>query len=289
MSKQAIDAVPAQPPRYGLLVAASVIADETRWEIGGVAWSPEGCNGGGVMTVDCGSTEQLVIDNNPANAEADPFGVWAGDKCSTFGFKARDYEGRARRLLAATESFHIAHELWTGDLSVAEGLDNEPLASAGADTVTAAASAVDVVTAFGLLDGALAACGAGRRGMLHVTPQVLLHARSQYLVELSGQQWITPLGTIVVADAGYDGSGPNGENPGTTQWAYATSMVQVRLSPIDVVPGSFADAVARAQAVDRSVNTVELRAERLALVQWDACCHFAAQIDLDVPLTGGVS
>lgn len=294
MAKQAITAVPAVPPRYGLLIAADVIEDDVRWQQG-VEWAPEQCgdNRGSTVTECEGNTDMIFADpnnpaGNPAMAEADPFMVWAYDRCSSIGWEARDYEGRARRALAATESAAIAKEFWTGDLSQAHGLDNTWLASLGADTLTAAASPVDPVHALALLEGALAACGGGRRGMIHVTPQVLIHLRSAYAVDQAGQQIVTPLGTVVVADAGYDGSGPNGEAPGATQWAYATSTVQVRLAPVDV-PGTLAGARRYAQQMRRDINLIEVRANRLALVQWDNCCHFAAQVNIAVPLVGGAS
>ena len=38
-----------------------------------------------------------------------------------------------------------------------------------------------------------------------------------------------------------------------------------------------------------NLNDVEVRAQRLALVQWDTCCLFAAQINITVPAVGGTS
>lgn len=289
MSRQAIAAVPATPPRYGLLVAANVVVDEERWQAG-IEWAPENCAGGGAIGVDCfGSTPDMPVpDENPGIASADPFVVWGADKCSTIGWQARDYEGRARRMLEATQSFSVAREFWDGAITLADSLINTPLTDAAADTVTAAAGPVGIVEALGLLDGALGECGKGRRGMIHMTTQAFVHARAAYAVELAGQVWITPNGTVVVADAGYTGSGPNGEDPGATQWMYATSMVQVRLSPVDIIPGSLGEARAMREAMDNA-NTVRIRAQRLALVQWDQCCHLAAQVDIDAPLVGGAS
>jgi hypothetical protein len=270
MAKQAVPAIPATPPRYSLLVAAAVVDDAaSRWEVGGITWAPEACSGGGVADVTCfGNTAALSVPANEGNVEADPFLVWAGDKCSTIGFEARDYEGRARRLLEATQSARVAHEFWTGDLAASASLDNTPLADATSDTVTT---------------GEVSVRNDGRRGMIHVTPQVLTHAYSWDLITPQGQLWTTALGTIVVADAGYPGTGPNGESAADTQWAYATSMAQVRLSQIVVTPETFNEAV------DRSVNTVEYRVGRLALVQWDQCCHFAAEVDIATAAIGGVS
>lgn len=284
MAKNVVPAPAAQPPRYSLLVAAEVITDDTtsRWEIDGITWAPEQCAGGGAAAVECfGNTAALDIPANPANAEADPFLVWAGDKCSAIGFQARDYEGRARRLLEATQSARVAHEFWQGEIAAAESLDNVPLADASSDTVTTTEASVR--NAFGLLEGALADCGDGRRGMIHVTPQVFTHAQSWGLVVQQGQLWVTAVGTIVVEDAGYPGTGPNGEPADTTQWAYATSLVQVRLSALDITPETFVEAF------DREVNLVEYRAQRLALVQWDQCCHFAAEVNIATAALGGVS
>lgn len=283
MAKNVVPAPPATPPRYSLLVAAPTVVDAaSRWEIGGITWAPEACAGGGVAEVECiGNTAALNVAANPSNAEADPFLVWAGDKCSTIGFQARDYEGRARRLLEATQSARIAQEFWTGDLSASASLDNTPLADAAADTLTT--SAVSVLNGMALLEAGLADCGDGRRGMIHVTPQVFMLAYAERIIEAQGQIYTTPLGTIVVADAGYDGTGPNGEPASTTQWAYATSMVQVRLSDVVITPDTFQAAVIR------ETNSIEYRAGRMALVQWDQCCHFAAQINVATAAIGGVS
>ncbi len=285
MSKQVMEAVPAQAPRYGLLVAAETINDDVRWQ-DGVEWMPEQCGGGGATSVDCFGGTAAIDDafTNPTLAEADPFLVYAANKCSTIGFPARDYEGRARRALAATESYQIAREFWTGDIAVADSLDNIPLADITADTVTT--TELDPVAALGRLEGALADCGAGRRGMVHVTAQILVHLVASQAVQLAGQQYVTPLGTVVVGDAGYPGSGPNGEAAGATQWAYATSMVQIRLAPV-ALPYTYQEAVT--QAFDLGPNTILVRAERLALVQWDDCCHFAAEINITTPAVAGVS
>lgn len=275
----------ATPPRYGLLAGVPTIEDGARWE-GGVDWAPEQCGDSGAFAVDCpGSTPAQESSANPDTAVADPFAVFAEDRCGTFGWKARDRSGRARRQLEATRSYQVAREFWRGDLIASAGLDNVPLADAAAFEVTNEASSIKV--AVGYLELALAECGQGRRGVIHVTPQALLHGVAQqvFMAEPGTQRWMTALGTIVIADAGYDGSAPDGSPPGTGQWAYGTSMVTVRLGVVDITPPG-GDEAAMAQAMDRSINSVVFRAEQLVLVQWDPCCHYAAELDIPTnPLT----
>ncbi len=87
----------------------------------------------------------------------------------------------------------------------------------------------------------------------------------------------------MIADAGYDGSSPYGAAAEDgSQWAYATGIPVVRLGPVAVYPDSLAEAI------NRSTNTVEYRAERLAAVGWDGCCHLAAELNLGWADIGGL-
>ena len=284
--KQVVAAPPASPPRYGLLVAANVIDDGERWQ-GGVEWAPEACTGGALSSFSCAGDGALVNAPNVATAEADPVFVQGWDRCSTLGWAARDFEGRARRMLEATQSYFLAGELWSGSVRDADTLDNPALVDATCYLSDDGAPA-SIVTAFRWLEEALGVKQLGRRGMIHCTQGALDAAHSAFLLEQAGQLWLTANGTIVVADAGYSGNCPSGKMTGlTTQWAYATSMVQVRLGPIEIIPGSLAEARARAQATNRATNLIELYAERPALIQMDPCTLCAVEIDLPrVP--GGV-
>lgn len=277
-----VTAPPAQPPRYGLVPAAPTVEDgDLRWT-GGLIFDPEQCGVGGAVAMECAGSVGTAIDpaRSPANVEADPFAVWAGDECSTIGFAARDWEGRARRQLLATESFQVASELWTGTLRDSAGLVNRALVDADSDTVTDGPTSV--TGAIACLEYALGRALQGRRGMIHVTTQLLTYMQALRLVEVAGGLVTTALGTVVVADAGYDGSGPGGDPAGASQWAYATSMLQLRLGPVEVI----GDEVSQ---IDRSVNTRSVVAVRPVAVQWDECAHIAAEVDLAVCLIGGAS
>lgn len=282
MPRAAVTPTPASPPRYSFLIAAPEAVAVPTWQQG-TSWDPEGCGESGRAAALCaGNTSEMTAPDAPSVQSADPFVVYATDKCSPFGFGARDFGGRARRQLLATQSYQVANELWTGSLAEAADPDEERgwLASDDADEMTS--SAVSPVQALACLDGALLACSSGRPGMIHVTPSVLTHLVAESAVLRDGQLFRSPMGSIVVADAGYDGSSPDGTPASTTQFAYATDLISYRLTPIELIPGSLDDAQSEAwrDVLDRSDNTVTLYAYRLALYEWDRCCHLAAEVNV---------
>lgn len=295
MPRTAIEATPVQPPRYGLLVAAPVTIGDNggvRWSAG-VTWEPEQCGSSGREQVECaGNTADLDNNASPGLATADPFMVYASERCSPFGFGARDFAARATRQLEATQSFEIAEEFWTGSLRDAADAgdqieDNGALTDSTSDTVTTGPASP--TNALACLEQGLSEVARGRRGMIHATPQVLVHWMQDGVVRLEGGQYVSPLGNIVVADAGYPGDGPGGTLAGDSQWAYATTIVSVRLSTVQVIPGALDNAQAQAAALNRSDNTLDVYAQRLALVQWDDCAHIAAEIDLATCAVAGAS
>lgn len=280
-----VDQIFATPPLYGVLRAIPSADNgllSQRWQ-NGIVFQPDACASGGVVSIGCkGNTATMEAADRVPLVDIDPFVVWAADKCSTLAFNIEEYEARARRALAASESFWIAHELWNGTVAQADALSNGWLRSIGSDVLTSGpATPID---ALGCLEQGLGRCGQGRRGLIHMTPQVLVHLAVLGAVRLEGGYWLTPMGNIVVADAGYDGTGPNNYGADlTTQWMYSTSMMRILLSP-PVVFAPFG-----AQSIDRGKNTAIVYAQRLALVQWDECCHLAAQVDIGVCKFEGVS
>lgn len=290
-NKQVVTAIPATAPRYGLLFVASQILtdlkifhapsgpglaegqapanphdDEARWTLG-LEWVPEQTLGGGVLSISClGDTAAFPSPpDNPGLATADPFVIFTAEKCSTLGWKGRDFEGRARRQLEATQSFRIAHELWTGEIAQADSLDNDWLTN---DPAILSTAPLTSHLALGLVEMGLGQMLGGRRGMIHVSEQVLVELVRNGAVQLNGQLWLTPMGNFVVADAGYPGTGPDG-NGSDNQWVYGTSLVGYRLDEVVIIPSSFSSARAIAQATNLATNEIVFRAERAALLQWD--------------------
>lgn len=276
------------PPRVGLIPSLTAIMEDdaftgpARWA-GGYSFNPEGCGASGVQNP-CGNDEK-DIDDNPAIVEVEPFVIWAGDKCAPWQLD-RDWQGRARRQLAASESYQVASELWRGDLAQAEVDNNgDPwpnrwLASPESDVLTSGPTSIS--DGIACLEYALGRCARGQRGMIHVTRQAAVFLDREHIVRRDGNLLLTINDTIVVPDAGYDGSGPNGEDAADgSQWAYATTMIQLRMSPVQVVPDNMSEATLR------TTNLVEFRAERIASAAWDHCCHLAVELDLPLCDIGG--
>ena len=111
----------AEPPRVGLIAQARRIDDDTtsRWEQS-FAFEPENCGANRGIVDPCGS-EEKALTGSQTIVDYEPYVVWAGDRCSAFGWNSRDYEARARRLLIACESKQIEEEFWTGEKAQAEG------------------------------------------------------------------------------------------------------------------------------------------------------------------------
>jgi hypothetical protein len=283
VSRQAIQAPPATPPVYSLLDAATIIEDGRRWQQG-VSWAPEQVFGGGALAANCvgNSPDGKDQASNPVVNSADPFTIFAEDHCTTIGFEDRDFEGRARRQLASVQSALVAHELQFGTIAgTAGGGTNVALV----DAIELGPGSQPIEDAIGILEAALADTFAGARCMIHVTVQAFDLMMAAKLVYLSGQKWLTGVGNIVVADAGYEAE----TSPEGAVYAYGTALVQIRLSSVDLVPGSFAEALARAQMTDHALNDIVLYAERLALVQFDhdnaseGAADLLFKIELDIP------
>jgi hypothetical protein len=271
-----VPGVLAAPPALGLVASAVRPQDpDTRWTAG-MAWIPERC----------GITYQLIpycSDADPDTHDADTTGavyyrppaVRFAVACTTMGGGV-DSE-RMLRVVDAATPYVIARELWSGTAAQAEanyatpfgGTGTNPYLASGAASVVGSGAASPAV-ALGLLEQAALDAGMGQRVMLHVPPDVLpLFGLGQ--IRMVGNDLLTMNGSYVIADAGYPGSGPAGQDPGATVWAYATSLVSVRMTGIEIedVP---------AQTVDRATNTMTVWANRVIAATFDPCVHFATEI-----------
>lgn len=273
-----VSAPPLRPPAYGLIIAArdaSAVDDGFRWDRG-ITWTPALCSdeiGPSAGGCDTGATSD---DDDIAAMEAceaptfRPVVLYAMRRVSAYGPDNAENEERVRNRLAVTESYQLAKELWAGTIaqSTSPDMENDYFTKSGSATVVDP-SPVGVPQAVGVLDAELGECLKGARGMIHVTPNALASLAAASVVRQSGALWLSPLGNVVVADAGYPGTAPSGETG--EEWAFATGMVDVRLGPVFVNT----DRV----AFDRRTNTYELKAERLAAAVYDGCCLLAVQID----------
>lgn len=247
-----------------------------RWE-NGFAWDPEnGCGDIGIYDP-CDLTAGMSDSENPDIRSYDPVAIWAGDDCTSKG--VRDREARARRRLLAGQSKKLAQELWNGALAIASGFPNAYLSELDASN-TVTDGSVSEANGLACLEQALADCSISGTGMIHVTPGLMTHLYAARLVERFGNVFRTANDTLVVADAGYTGEGPNGVPPvDGSVWAYATDLVYVRLGAVFTSPTSVSNG-----AMDQSPpdNSLHYRAERLAAVTFDGCCLLAAEFDINV-------
>ncbi len=285
-------APPSRPPRYGLLVAAPPVANQNLQALAsGWTFQPEGCDISGIDTPDCaGNVGVMALDEQPTTITGSPLWIYSGDECAAFGYKARDWQGRARRRLAATESYEIALELWEGAVQQSDSLNNKYLASAAGDSDTVTDGPSSILNAVADVEAALADTLRGQQGMMHMTPQLLTHAVAADLVRRDGNVWVSPMGHIVVADAGYTGAGPDDDPATAGQWMYGTPMLQISLGPVEMIPGDLDSALGLAQSMDRDLNDIVVFAGRLAAVQWSVeCAHIAAQTNIPTARIGGTS
>lgn len=293
----AVVARPAVPPRVGLIASAANPTDGasspertendggTQWWKGSFGSLPEGCGSAGVF--DLCESGAFEITSGPDIVAFQPFGVWAGDECGTWGFDARDFRGRAERQLRSCEGAQIEAEFWTGALARDKVNDdpdstfsvNRYLASEDSDVITSGADTPTNVLA--LLEQALGDCNCGQQGMIHATRGVASLWHQGGALRREGNLLLTVNDTIVVPGAGYPGSGPYGPAADGHVWAYATGMVEVRRGPIVVTPDSFE------KARNRADNDLEFYAARPAAATWDGCCLFAAEINAPMPDIAG--
>lgn len=215
--------------------------------------------------------------------------LWAGVQCRA-GADAEfeDARQRASTKLEALTPTAVEHELWTGDVAALAGFANPALADSGAATLVDGGTPLGFVTALAELEQAIAdTAPLTNPAIIHAQPRVVTAWRSEDLVEPvpTGTHLVTACGTIVVPERGATGESPGQVNPAQTanyaySWAYATGMVHVWISAPRTPE--------QADSVERTQNTLTVRAERDMIAAWNPCGLVAARVALcDVYCTGG--
>lgn len=251
------------PPTLGLLAAANVVEEtDERW-VNGFGYSPEGCGVAEAFDL-CASFTKTVAGAAPP-ITGTPFGMVAQDTCSAYTKDTRQYEARATRKLLAMESYLLEKELWDGALNI-----NPHLAWAGNPNLVTVTGTINLLTAIPLIEQAAIDAMPGRRIMIHMRPVVLalfMAISPAGTLRYEGGRYYTPNNSIVVPGRGYSGKSPAGTAPNaTTESIYATTLVDVRHSPVFTNPPSFAEAL------DRAENKVTYFAERAGHASFDYSC-----------------
>jgi hypothetical protein len=276
--------------RRGLLGPGGAIdlpLPDDRW-LAGATWEGPSCDAVGPRPIVCDETDAKPADTGVDGVRvADAFYVLGADRCSTLGRTPEEGERLARENLRLTESFQAEQEFWSGvaSLSTVTPLDNFWLTRYEA-TEQVGEDALGYVDALAALDAAYVTCGFGAQGMIHASPRLVAAWYQAGLLRVDGTRLLTVLDNIVVAGAGYDGSGPattDGGDPTPpdpgTEWAYATGLVYVARGEVSVV----GDVASR---IDRADNTLTTYAERPMLLAVAGCCALSVLADMTTPGAG---
>lgn len=286
MTLSAAQRIPApigQQLRTNLISSAVTSQDTVRWA-GGVSYVPQ--LHGFPLATDFGTFDPCSpdltddVDDSPGTVTATPVGLYVAEKCSTMGGDDAEAVARARQRLTLQQSHLLERAFWTGEAGGAAITDPfTELAAADADVYQPAGTTpVGVVKAFEYIIDAFTDFLGGERGMIHVPAKALPYLAFYGLAFQSGNTIVTSLGShIIVTGTGYTGTGPDGAAPeGGSVWIYGTSLVEVRLSGIEINTVDSGN-------VDRSVNDRTVYATQLALAHFDEQAHIGVQVCLTDP------
>lgn len=242
--------------RFGLFSVANMPEPSGRWSLG-VEFEPLEGGPAGLRPSECVDdyNTQYVDPLAPPEArEGVPFVVTAGYVCKAQSRPIEEAEERARLALAGGEERAVERALMNSDL-----VGNES-AFAGA-TVLSGATAVSLIEGFSLLQEAM-----GQEhhsdGVIHMARSLVPYAYNHSLMERSGQQLETVIGTGVAAGAGYEIDNVSPEAvaaTGAQRWVYGTTPVTIRRGQVFLQPD--ADSY-----VNKANNDVVILAQREYLV-----------------------
>lgn len=293
---QYVKAPIATPLPYGLMSVVQMPTDEMdnpHWK-NGIQYQRATCRPAESTIAQCPVVTGFGKDPTVTGVQtkgAMPFTVYSSITCSPVGGFWEEAEQRTIQGLTDGEARAVERVFWTGNIDHPSGEEIFPHLAHDADVISPdgivllqpAASvittgAVDIVEAIGRLESRLADCYGGI-GVIHATRDMISHMSANYLLKEKGQQLQTMGGTPVAFGAGYTGIGPDDTEPPTgVTWIYATGAISLRRSEITVTSN-------RVQGLDRSINTLQLFAERTYVISWD-CCLFAIPVSMGGVITG---
>lgn len=273
-SRTIVTAPPVRAPQHSLLRSADTSRDgDTDWQRG-LTYAPEQPGGYIARPYFCSDADAEIDRTTTVVAPVDyqPWELEVTDPCiTTFGYDAAARADRLARQADAIESYAIARELWTGELAAASG-DPNPSFARSTPTVVGGGGPVSARRALGLLEQAVGDALKGGQAMIHVSRE----ARPQ-MIELikQGNLLLTNVDNLIVADAGYPGTPPEGTAAAANvAWIYATGLVVVRRTPFRAL-----DDTAN-QVIDTATNSVITRGSKMVAATFDPAVLFACPINL---------
>lgn len=187
------------------------------------------------------------------------------------------FRARAVTVLAATESFAVAHELMSG-----ANFASQPYLADTACTFPNGQAATKPNHGLQVLEQAISLTG--RLGVIHCSPMLATALLGQGFVIQDKTGVIRTInGYVVIPDGGYvNVSKPVlGVAPTSTEeWAYATGPIDIRRSEIFTTPDTLAQALDRSLgATNHNPNQLTYRAERYYVASLDTALQAAVLID----------
>lgn len=285
------------PTPYGLLSVVDLRpSGDPHWQAG-VTWV-DVCGGSGTFSDYCltsapavtgaGQVVPKTATTSRSQWGAVPFTVYAEIDCSPVDFYDNQ-DAVIEAALARYESYEVERTFWTGNVFTKNGAggvvngvlphlaSNAQVLDTGSRIILQQAATVvtgtgvNIVTALGLLEGALATCLNGV-GVIHVPQSVAPVMAGLGLIRQNGQQFRTINGNLVAIGAGYPGTAPDGSAPGLAQgWIYATGPLFAYRSTPKLL-------TANGASVSRNDNTVKAIVERNYVIGYD-CCLFAVKVN----------
>jgi hypothetical protein len=282
------------PAPGGILDAATVHehADSWgKWTNGSFGWLSEACPTTLILADYCTNTgEGIIAESDATPGEGWPFAIITRYDCLTIGMKLEEAKAIALRQNVAGTQKALEWELWTGGAaSAADHISTRYLSSSASIDVTPSSGTASVELGVAMLEQALADCGLGTQGTIHMSRSAAQMAVSNRAVRWTQDNKLTTaLRTPVIAGVGYDPDVPRATAPPTQapipppssigpapteQWMYATGPVVVHLGPSEIINIQ--------PMVNIVTNEITVLAGRPAALVYDACCTFAVNVDLE--------
>jgi len=198
-----------------------------RW-LDGVRWEPTKCR---ALSVDNEATCATAVNSAVVPVICDawesqtPFRITDAMSATLLDLTPDEVGARLSSFYDRAVSAAFAKELISGAASADKSLSSEATAPNGA---AFGAAATPIWNALTILEEEIAERLQGGVGFIFLTPGLLAQAKNSYGLMLIDGQWQTPVGNVVISDAGFlNPPPPTGQSASTaaSDWVYASGPV----------------------------------------------------------------
>ena len=211
----------------------------------------------------------VVVEEGDFSRSYTPFQIEVKVSGSTLGAKPEEIDELAKKYMEVVTQKAIEREFWDGSIATSAGFtNNRYLTSSDATTLSILTdNGVHPKVALGVLEQALANCGLGEIGVIHVPVGVSPFLN---LNEVDDGYYTTKAGNHIVIGSGYE------IDPGSLVAVpmVATGPVSVYLGP---VTSTWQNII---EGTNTRTNKMEFIYTREAAVVWTNGCHFTINADI---------